>query len=103
VGRSPIGEVCSVVGIKSPTGRYSNVLLAIDFKGGGNTDHTGGCREGPKLISRARIERPELPARGSVASALTMLSLTFIRVSADTPDRLAIAFNRRSVPTVIDL
>jgi hypothetical protein len=57
--------VLNALGIKSPTGRYGNVLLAIDFKGRGNTDHAGGCREAPKLIPRARIERPEFPVRGS--------------------------------------
>src|SRR4029077_14675941 len=57
--------VLDSLGIKSPTGRYGNVLLAIDFKGRGNTDHAGGCREAPKLIPRARIERPELPVRSS--------------------------------------
>ena len=57
--------VLDALGVKSPTGRYGNVLLAIDFKGRGNTDHAGGCREAPKLIPRACIERPELPVRGS--------------------------------------
>src|SRR5258708_18553626 len=57
--------VLDALGIKSPTGRYGNVLLAIDFKGRGNTDHAGGRREAPKLIPRARIERPELPVPGS--------------------------------------
>jgi hypothetical protein len=57
--------VLDPLGIESPTGRDGNVLLAIDFKGAGNTDHAGGCREVPKRIPRARIERPELPVRGS--------------------------------------
>ena len=55
--------VLDTLGIKSPTGRDGNVLLAIDFKGGGNTDHAGGRREAPELIPRARIKRPEPPVR----------------------------------------
>jgi len=49
--------VLDALGIKSPTGRYGNVLLAIYFKGRGNIDHAGGCRDAPNLIPRARIER----------------------------------------------
>src|SRR4029077_7174023 len=60
-----VDPVLDALGIKSPTGGDGNVLLAIDFKGGGNTDHSSGRREAPELIPRTRIERPELPVRSS--------------------------------------
>ena len=70
--------VLDTLGIKSPTGRDGNVLLAIDFKGRGTTDHACGCREAPKLIPRARIERSKLPVRGSALVALVGLSLVIL-------------------------
>src|SRR6266851_7468029 len=56
-----VDPVLNALRIQSPTGRDRYVLLAIDLKGCGNTKHTGGRREAPQFISRASIERPELP------------------------------------------
>src|SRR4029077_4716420 len=56
-----VDPVLNALRIKTPTSRDRDVLLAIDFKGRGNTNHAGGRWEAPQLIPRARIERPELP------------------------------------------
>src|SRR5229473_577158 len=56
-----VDAVLNALRIKSPTSRDGYVLLAIDFKGRWNTNHARGSREAPKLISCARVERPELP------------------------------------------
>src|SRR6185295_17100965 len=56
-----VDPVLGALSVKSPTGRDSYVLLAIDFKGCGHTNHAGGRREAPQLIPRARVERPEFP------------------------------------------
>src|SRR4029077_17735461 len=56
-----VDPVLNALRIESPTSRDGDVLLAIDFKGCGNTNHACGRREAPQFIPRARIERPELP------------------------------------------
>src|SRR4029077_3264026 len=56
-----VDPVLNALRIESPTSRDGDVLLAIDFKGCGNTNHAGGRREAPQFIPRVRIERPELP------------------------------------------
>jgi hypothetical protein len=56
-----VDPVLGALSVKSPTGRDSDVLLAIDFKRCGHTDHARGRWETPKLIPRACIERSELP------------------------------------------
>src|SRR4029077_21256338 len=56
-----VDAVLNPLRIQSPTGRDGDVLLAIDFKRRGNTNHAGGRREAPQFIPRASIERPELP------------------------------------------
>src|SRR6185437_10062681 len=58
-----VDPVLNALRIESPTGRDRYVLLAIDLKGCGNTNHAGGRREAPQFIARAGIERPELPVR----------------------------------------
>src|SRR5882672_4778478 len=56
-----VDPVLNALRVESPTSGDGYVLLAIDFKGRGNANDTGGRREAPKLLSRARIECPELP------------------------------------------
>src|SRR5260221_4100925 len=56
-----VDPVLNALRVESPTGGDGDVLLAIDFKGRGNTNHACGSREAPELIPRARVERPELP------------------------------------------
>src|SRR5882724_9633626 len=55
-----VDPVLNALGIQSPTSRDGYVLLAIDFKGRGNTNHPGGRWKAPELIPRSRIEGPEL-------------------------------------------
>src|SRR5260370_4531328 len=56
-----VDPVLNALRIQSPTGRDRYVLLAIDLKGSGHTNHTGGPRQAPQFNSRATIERPQRP------------------------------------------
>src|SRR5258705_3121204 len=60
-----VDPVLNALRVESPTSGDGDVLLAVDFEGRGNANHAGGSRGAPKLIPRARVERPELPIRRS--------------------------------------
>jgi hypothetical protein len=80
-----VDPVLGALSVKSPTGRDSDVLFAIHFKGCGHTNHAGGRWEAPQLISRAGIERSELTLqqRASVR-ALTLSPVCTPGVLSDT-------------------